>query len=144
MDLLNALTRHYCLVLSTSVDDNPFQWEEFIDKVCFAYNTSVQSSTGFTPFFLMYERGARLPIDCVFELPQQSVQVTEYAYSLTKSLNQAYELAREKFGMKQQTQKESCNKRHHGTPYAVGVGYTALVCLVVRPKSLRSHGLVHT
>ena len=118
--LIERFNRTLLSMLFTSVDDNPFQWEHFIDKVCFAYNTSVQSSTGFTPFFLMYGREARLPIDCVFELPQQSVQVTEYAYSLTKSLNQAYELAREKFGMKQQRQKESYNKRQHGTPYAVG------------------------
>ena len=106
-------------MLSTSVDDNPFQWEELLGKVCFAYNTSVQSTTGFTPFFVMYGRETRLPIDCVFELPQQSVQVTEYAYSLMKSLNQAYELARKKFGMKQQREKESYNKHQHGIPYAV-------------------------
>ena len=81
--LIERFNRTLRSMLSTSVDDNPFHWEEYADKVCFPYNTSVQSSTGFTPFFLMFGREARLPIDCVLELPQKSVQATEYASLLT-------------------------------------------------------------
>ena len=68
----------------------------------------------------MFGREARLPIDCTFKLPQKSVQATEYVSLLTHSLNKAYVLARDKFGMKQQRQKESYNKRQYGTPYSVG------------------------
>lgn len=32
-------------------------------KMCMAYNTTVQSTTGLTPIFLMYGRQARLPVD---------------------------------------------------------------------------------
>ena len=31
--------------------------------VLFAYRTSVQKSTGFTPFYLMYGRQAKLPLE---------------------------------------------------------------------------------
>ena len=35
-------------------------------KVCMAYNMSVHASTGYTPFFLMFVRQAKLPIDLMY------------------------------------------------------------------------------
>ena len=104
-------------MLSTSIDDGPFEWEDHIQKVCMAYNTSVQSTTGFTPFFLMFGREARLPVDLLFELPHSSSSVTDYAVSLTKSLNKAYELTRIKVGHKQQQQTENYNQNIYGQPF---------------------------
>lgn len=39
-------------MLATTCKDHPFDWEDHIRKVCMAYNTSTQSTTGYTPFFL--------------------------------------------------------------------------------------------
>ena len=41
-------------------------WSKFIPKLAFAYNSTINKSTGFSPFFLMYGRESRLPIDSVF------------------------------------------------------------------------------
>lgn len=38
-------------------------WDEFLETCVYAYNTSVQESSGFTPFELMFGRKALLPID---------------------------------------------------------------------------------
>ena len=38
-------------------------WDEFIDTCVFVYNTSRHESTTFTPFEVMFERHAYLPID---------------------------------------------------------------------------------
>ena len=76
------------------------EWENHVQNVCMAYNTSVHSTTGFTPFFLMFGREVRLPVDLLFELPHSSSSVTNYAALLTHSLNKAYELARIKVGTK--------------------------------------------
>jgi hypothetical protein len=54
-------------VLSVNQDE----WVKALPGVLFAYRTSVQKSTGYTPFFLMYGRQAKLPIEC------ESLEVTE-------------------------------------------------------------------
>jgi len=46
--------------------NHPFAWEDQLSKVCMAYNTSVHASTGYTPFFLMFGRQARMPIDLMY------------------------------------------------------------------------------
>ena len=55
-------------MLSTTVKEHPFDWEDQLPKVCMAYNTSVHSSTGHTPYFLMFGRQPRLPIDLVYPI----------------------------------------------------------------------------
>ena len=42
---------------------NQEDWDQLLDNVLFAYRTSRQASTKYTPFYLMYGREARLPID---------------------------------------------------------------------------------
>ena len=49
--------------LQKLVNESEDDWDELIDNVLFAYRTSKQDSTKFTPFFLMHGREARLPID---------------------------------------------------------------------------------
>ena len=105
--LIERFNRTLLSMLSTGVDGDPFHWEDHLQKVCMAYNTSIQSSTNFTPFFLMFGREARLPIDMQFDLPQSSSSVTDYAASLSKSLNKAYEITRSKIGTAQQRQTEN-------------------------------------
>ena len=44
------------------VEENQNEWDKFLDSVLFAYRTSKQSSTKFSPFFFMYGRESRLPV----------------------------------------------------------------------------------
>ena len=48
--------------LSKLVDEQ-HEWDCYLPSVVFAYNTSRQSSTGYTPFELMYGRKAVLPLE---------------------------------------------------------------------------------
>ncbi len=40
-----------------------YNWDKFVKPTLMAYNTSQQNSTKMTPYFLMYGRTARLPIE---------------------------------------------------------------------------------
>jgi len=62
---VERLNRTLLSMLATTTRDHPFDWEDQIRKVCMAYNTSIHSSTGYTPFYLMFGRQARLPINLV-------------------------------------------------------------------------------
>jgi hypothetical protein len=45
------------------VGKNEDQWESYLESVLFAYRTSKQASTKYSPFFVMYGREPRLPVD---------------------------------------------------------------------------------
>ena len=63
--LVERFNRTLLNMLSTCASDHPFDWEQHIRKVCFAYNSSMQASTGYTPFYLMFGCQARLPLDII-------------------------------------------------------------------------------
>ena len=58
------------------VHEKKEKWSDVLDGCVFAYNTSVQDSTKYTPFQLMFGRQATLPIDVetVKATPEESVQ----------------------------------------------------------------------
>ena len=45
------------------VDEKQNTWDLYIESVLFSYRVSVQDSTKQTPFYLVYGRQARLPVD---------------------------------------------------------------------------------
>ena len=47
------------------IDENQSEWDKFLDSVLFAYRTSKQASTTFSPFFLLYGREPTLPVDLI-------------------------------------------------------------------------------
>ena len=72
--LVERFNRTLISMLATCAKENPLNWETHIRKVCMAYNTSVQASTGYTPFYLMFGCQARIPADAMFGTPPSTTE----------------------------------------------------------------------
>ena len=119
--LVERFNRTLLDMLATAVIDKPFQWEEHLRRLCFAYNTSIHPTTGYPPFTLMFGRQARLPTDIALGTPNPPLTtVTQYADHLRESLDFAYECVRERMGHQLEKQKTQYDTTVHGHPFQVG------------------------
>ena len=119
--LVERFNRTLISMLATSAHDNPTQWELHLRKICMAYNTSIHPSTGFSPFFLMFGRQAKLPVDLVYgPTPTEPQPQHEYARQLQKILQGAFQAARDNMGTATERMKEVYNQRVHGKQYEPG------------------------
>ena len=119
--LVERFNRTLLAMLATCAKDNPLDWEKHLRKVVMAYNTSVQASTGYTPFFLMFGRQARIPVDVLYGAPNNTTQSPSmYASTLRKQMNKAFALARKHSLLKHSRQKEIYDRKVHGKPYQKG------------------------
>ena len=50
-------------MLAKTVEKHGADWDERLPYVLYAYRTSLQESTTESPFFLLYGRDSRLPMD---------------------------------------------------------------------------------
>lgn len=66
--LCERFNRTIAEMISQYVSTDHRDWDEFLPFATFAYNTSVQETTGYTPFFLLYGHEPTLPIDAALHV----------------------------------------------------------------------------
>lgn len=86
-------------MLRRSVKKRPYYRELLLPAVLQAYQTTPNESTGFTPFYMVFGREMRLPIDVLTALPEPSRDVRTYANLLCGDLCWAYCVARKVTGL---------------------------------------------
>ena len=84
-------------MLSMFTDSQHKDWDRFLPYLVFAYNTSVNPGTKESPFFMLYGREARLPLDVMMlpDHPNEQRSVEEYCAELVEGLRLAHEDGRE-------------------------------------------------
>ena len=89
---------------------NSTLWKAHLSSMTHAYNCTQHASTTYSPYFLMFGRQPRLPIDFEMGLPVDvlgdSCSKTRYVHKLKQRLNFAYKKAKEM--SQKQAQKCSC------------------------------------
>lgn len=98
-------------------------WPRHLQTLAFMYNCTVHETTGFSPFYLMYGRVPRLPIDFLFKNILKNPEISSYdsyVLSLTKDLQEAMAVAQTHADKEQSRQAEFYNRRAKGKTINTG------------------------
>ncbi|XP_035809415.2 uncharacterized protein LOC118471094 [Amphiprion ocellaris] len=83
-------------MLGTLSQEKRKQWSQHIPYLVHAYNSTKCDATGFSPYFLMFGREARLPVDLCFGTSPDGSNVghhLRYVAKLREDLKKAFQLA---------------------------------------------------
>ena len=110
-------------VLAKFVDEHQRDWASYLPMVQFAYNSSVQESTGYTPAKLMFGREMVTPLSFV---AGRTPDVAEddgpetFAEKLEDRMQVAFEEVEVNLGLAHKRQKKLYDRRLHGDGFRVG------------------------
>lgn len=99
------------------------RWPQMLQTLTFAYNCTVHESTGYAPFYLMFGRIPRLPVDIMFHNVERDNDITDYdsyVKRMRDDLKEALVLAQVNANSSQQRQADLYNRRTKGTDIEEG------------------------
>ena len=85
-------------ILRTLPETQISRWAEHLNHVVHAYNCTKHESTGYSPFFLVFGRHPRLPVDLMFRTEDETNHVnhSQYIENWRNAMTEAYKLAGKK------------------------------------------------
>ena len=107
-------------------------WDKQLGIVLLAYRAAPHTSTGMSPFYLLYDRDPQLPTALDFRVPTSKYPTveTEYGQELFRDLKKVRELARKTIQKSQRSQKRFYDQRCKEVKLKVG----DLVMLKMEPR----------
>ena len=86
-----------CSMLGTLSEEEKSDWKSYLGCMTHAYNCTKHASTTYSPYYLMFGRHLRLPIDVEFGLPESNSgdnsSKSRYVQKLRRRLNYAFQKA---------------------------------------------------
>ena len=111
------------------------EWDMVRSEVMFAYNTSVHSTTGFTPYFLMFGVEARVPSEILRGLPEIVRTPAAYAFQRYQKLGVASEADRESAYTAAKKAKDYYDMGAIQKQFSVGDNVSILMAQLNRPAT---------
>jgi hypothetical protein len=107
------------IMLRSVVDFTQVDWDEHLAAAELAFNNSKNETTGFTPFYMMYGREARMPIDLALA-PLTSAADNPAAAEATARWRAALQQASDNTARQQRRQKLYADRTRREVRFAVG------------------------
>jgi len=115
----NGLTERLNQTLSRSlikiINEDQDDWDKKLDSILFAYRAAKHRTTGYSPFFMLYHREPRLPIDTELMPDKKSgddPDICDYATTMLSVCNSLKSEAMKNITNAQQYQKRYYDKKH--------------------------------
>ena len=121
--LVQRFNSTLCQSLSMYVAKNQKDWDDFIPLILFAHRTSVLEAIGDSPFYVLYGREPRLPIDVKYlrlNSDNMSSSVLEHRKRVVEKVEMAQNLARENLQRSQQKMKDYYDRNVREPVFEVG------------------------
>ena len=121
--MVERLNRTAINMLKAIPESQKKMWKNHLPKLAFAYNSCVQKTTGFSPFFLMFGRESKLPVDTMFGLDEGDVKRKshrQFVDDWKTAMEQAYALANENIANAADYNKMQYDRKVHGAELQVG------------------------
>ncbi|PIK57511.1 hypothetical protein BSL78_05575 [Apostichopus japonicus] len=100
------------------------QWDKMLNHIAFSYNTSVHSSIGYSPFFLVNGREARMPLEVMFgDTPvgySCHSSYGDFVDDITKRMKEASKIVGQELVKAQEKQADYVELKTRFLPYVVG------------------------
>ena len=85
-------------MLRTLEEKEKVRWKDHLQRMVHAYNATVNRSTGYSPFYLLFGKEPMLPVDLLFEKVQPLKQKSydKYVKEWKQGMSEAYKIAKRK------------------------------------------------
>ena len=107
-----------CNMLGTLSEEEKSDWKSYLGCMTHAYNCTKHASTTYSPYYLMFGRHPRLPIDVEFGLPKSNSgdnsSKSRYVQKLRRRLNYAFQKATKAANQQANKYKSSYDKSIKG------------------------------
>ena len=101
-------------MLGTLEPDKKAHWHKYVAPPVHAYNCTRHESTGYAPYFLMFGRHPRLPVDVTFGVNRNanSPNHSSYVSAWKQRLQESYNISTKAAEGAQQRQKARYDLKH--------------------------------
>ncbi|KAI3382314.1 hypothetical protein SNEBB_001885 [Seison nebaliae] len=92
LGIVESRNKTIAKILRSLIEDNPKVWSDALPYVAYAMNTSFQEAIQDTPFFCLYLRDPKTPIDLLYDPNYEEMNVTDYKDVMLQRMSYAYDL----------------------------------------------------
>ncbi|KFD51373.1 hypothetical protein M513_07778 [Trichuris suis] len=119
--LVERFNRTLLDVLRALVSETPGNWDSALPLETMAYNTSVHEATGVTPYFALFGREARVPVDIQYGLPKPRPEhISAYIWQTRERMHKVHSFMRRRMRIDQRRRKEYYDKNARAAVFEVG------------------------